>query len=246
MKASRPNDGRRKLKLLLANDFWTLDQESRDVYAKASTDTEKRAELVSTLEQIDDDQDEHDYTPGMGIIVRTDYSDDEAWNAFVTVVKDAEKDLISPEATTVSGAGPSTAEGTSAGDDSESDSDGDGDVEGGSGDSSPSTELFTFINPTLSEQRERLTGISNLKALRLFNDIDIAIVPVRSPDTQRIKPGNRIMDLNGFLEVYTGDLVWVYDAQSNRDRSVRLVNQKCETYGAATYVVLFGILDICQ
>lgn len=174
----------------------------------------------------------------MGIIVRTDYSDDTAWDGFVSALKDAEKDLVSPEDDETPSAG-DAAEGSAAraGEpDSESDEEMDAD-NGSNGEGQLLTAIFTLINPSLPTLRNRLSGISNLTALRLFNDVDIVPAPRPPQGTHRIKPGNRIMDLNGLLEVYSGDLVWVYDAQSNQDRSVRLINQKCEIYGAATYVI---------
>lgn len=193
--------------------------------------------LLSVLEEIHDDDDELDCTPGMGIIVRTDYSDDTAWDGFVSALKDAEKDLVSPEDDETPSAG-DAAEGSAArAGEPDSESDEEMDADNGNGEGQLLTAIFTLINPSLPTLRNRLSGISNLTALRLFNDVDIVPAPRPPQGTHRIKPGNRIMDLNGLLEVYSGDLVWVYDAQSNQDRSVRLINQKCEIYGAATYVI---------
>lgn len=174
----------------------------------------------------------------MGIIVRTDYSDDTAWDGFVSALRDAEKDLLSPEDDGTPTAG-DAAEGSAArAGEPDSESDEEMDADNGPGEGQLSTDIFTLVNPALSSLRNRLSGISNLTALRLFNDVDIVPAPRPPQGTHRIKPDNRIMDLNGSLEVYTGDLVWIYDAQSNQDRSVRLVNQKCEIYGAATYVTM--------
>ena len=103
--------------------------------------------------------------------------------------------------------------------------------------SSALTSIFTIISPPPSSAlRTTLTGISNLAALRFFNDVDVVHAPKPVEGTARVRPGNRLMDLDGFAEAYSGNLVWIYDSQSNADRSVRLVSQRPASYGSATCV----------
>lgn len=76
--------------------------------------------------------------------------------------------------------------------------------------------------------------ISNLTALRLLNDVDLRPAPSPPIGTNRIKPGNRLIDRNGLQEIYTGKTIWIYDGQSNTDGSARLVSQQGDIYGTAT------------
>lgn len=195
-------------------------------------DLANHANLCAALQAIEDQLLEEDDSnqAGKGIIVRTDFGDDEAWEGFLTALKDAERDLISPgEDASVEVADQPESES----DDDESEEDMNVD-EPETRSSRSSTSMFTLIAPLASEERPDITGISNIRALRLFNDAEVVFAPKPSQGTHRIRPGNRLIDLGGLIEVYTGNLVWIYDAQSNRDRSVRLINQKSEIYGSAT------------
>lgn len=115
--------------------------------------------------------------------------------------------------------------------------------DGDDSDSESSTEgipfpLIKIINPELTEERAIFNNISNLTALRLFNDVDIR--PALSPPsgTTRISPVNHLIDHDGWQEIYTGVNIWIYDATSNTDQCVRLVGQDGGgIYGTATYVL---------
>ena len=82
--------------------------------------------------------------------------------------------------------------------------------------------------------RARFAGLSNLAALRLLNDVDARRAPRPPPGTRRIRPPNRLVDHDGWQEVYAGKTVWIYDARSNADQCVRLVSQRGAMYGTAT------------
>jgi hypothetical protein len=173
----------------------------------------------------------------IGILVRTDYTDEDAWQVFHAKLKNAEKDFAS-EATSaadkmVEDESPSDAQnqptqaaGSGMADAMQEDSSDDNDDE----DLGP---IFKIINPQSSEDREQLTSISNLSALRLLNDVDIRLAPAPPASAKRIKPPNRLVDLDGWQEVYGGKMLWIYDAKSNDDQCVRVVNQQGDMYGTA-------------
>ena len=94
--------------------------------------------------------------------------------------------------------------------------------------------IFVLVDPAPgSTIRSKLTNSTNIRALRLFNDASVVIAPDPPPGTHRAR-GNRLIDQNGYVEVYSGNIVWIYDTQSNVDRSLRLVSQQAEEYGSAT------------
>ena len=65
-------------------------------------------------------------------------------------------------------------------------------------------------------------------------DVNVRPAPSVPRGTKRLKPGHRLVDLNGFQEIYRGRALWVYDAQSNIDGAVRMVNLEGDVYGTAT------------
>jgi hypothetical protein len=144
---------------------------------------------------------------------------------------------------------------------SESDSEGDDGGEAAKGDAGGNANLavqdamgdlptsnsysFVVIDPSslsspFSQLKPRLQNATNLALLRLFNDLDI--VPCLSvPEGKRrykgslgISPSARLVDWHGLQEVYSGRLIWVYDAKSNVDACARLITQRPTTYGLAT------------
>lgn len=97
--------------------------------------------------------------------------------------------------------------------------------------------IFAVINAATPADQARFAGLSNIAALRLFNDVDVRRAPAPPQGTRRIKPPNRLVDHDGWQEVYTGKTVWIYDARSNQDQCVRLVSQaSAAMYGTATSV----------
>ncbi|EEB96234.1 hypothetical protein MPER_04662 [Moniliophthora perniciosa FA553] len=162
-----------------------------------------------------------------GIIIRTDFSNEEAWKTFCEKLKQAEEELTGGHKQSNT----SEAEGTShdggdVGMDGDENDDSDG--EGSEG------LLVKVINPMLPEERALFENISNLTALRLLNDVDIRPAPLLPPDAKRITSPNRLVDHLGWQEVYSGVNIWIYDAKSNSDRSVKLVSQESDVYGTAT------------
>jgi hypothetical protein len=94
--------------------------------------------------------------------------------------------------------------------------------------------IFKIVNPTITEERAAYSGISNLAALRLLNDVNFRPSPSIPTGTRRISPPNRLIDYAGWQEIYGGKSIWIYDAKSNVDQSVRVVSQQGDFYGTAT------------
>jgi hypothetical protein len=166
--------------------------------------------------------------PEIGILVRTDYTNEDGWQTFHTKLKEAEKEIVS-EAT--SETDPMTEDeliSVATQDDEELSSDDDD-----GGDDSLGL-IFKIINPQSSELRAQFTYISNLAALRLLNDVDIRPAPTPPAGILRIKPPNKLVDFDGWQEVYSGKTLWIYDAKSNEDQCVRMVSQQGDVYGTAT------------
>ena len=162
--------------------------------------------------------------PGVGILLRTDYSDEAAWEAFCAKLQEAEREFA-PES---SDAGAAVVESAPAEGAPEDDNDMDVDEE--SEEEVP--RVFYVVNDPA--RKELFTDVSNLSALRLLNDVSIRRVPPPPPGTSRAKPPNRLVDVDGWQEVYLGKMVWIYDKKSNSDQCVRLVSQQSAMYGTAT------------
>ena len=160
----------------------------------------------------------------LGLLLRTDFSDEDAWQAFCS-------NLCASEEEFAEALQPEVKEGILP----------EQDVTGSDSDEStnglPTTPLIKVINPATAEDRLVFHNMSNLSALRLFNDIDIRRSPNPPPGKARINPSSRLIDQAGWQEIYTGVTIWIYDSLSNIDQSVRLVSQQGgELYGTATYV----------
>ncbi|KAI5118838.1 hypothetical protein M0805_006158 [Coniferiporia weirii] len=252
-KSQATHVGRREAKLGLSNDFWALAAEEKERLARIAEDKGSEDILADALKDIDavggEGEDLIEELLGtssvvVGIVVRTDYSNDEAWGGFVDTLKEAEKDLAAPEdvdamAEDVPRSDEPSASATQneveEGSASESESESEDDATGAGSTSTNPVSLFALASPPASSPlRAHLSGASNLTALRLFNDVDTVRAPVPPTGTRRVKPGHRLVDLDGFVEAYVGPMLWVYDAQSNTDRAARVVNQRVESYGAAT------------
>lgn len=168
--------------------------------------------------------------PELGLIVRTDFSDESSWAAFCARLQDSEKELIlgSDRADENASKQPDGHGEQGGSDDEDSDDDSDEDE-----DEDPST-IFHIINPSSPQERELFANISNLTVLRLFNDVDLRPSPTPPHATKRIDPPNRLVDCHGWQEFYRGKNVWIYDAKSNIDQCVRVVSQSGDLYGTAT------------
>ena len=171
----------------------------------------------------------------LGVVIRTDFSNEEAWSAFCQKVQTAQKELMSDitngdpnadhEGTSTDVAMQEVSEQAGNVNDEESDE---------SSDEGMISDIIKFINPTEEAERAQLTNISNITALRLFNDTDIRQAPSPGPNVKRISPPHPLIDQNGWQEIYTGKNLWVFDARSNNDGCVRVVSQTGDFYGTAT------------
>jgi len=155
----------------------------------------------------------------LGLLLRTDFSNDDAWGVFIQRLQDSEKDILDAMRNTNNDQEMQTESNVDeAAETSDSDSE------------TPPNHIIKVI----SQPNMHLQNISNLTALRLFNDATIRSSPIPPKGTRRTMPGNRLVDRNGFQEIYTGKTIWIYDQQSNVDESVRAVSQVGDFYGTAT------------
>jgi hypothetical protein len=154
------------------------------------------------------------------LLVRTDFTDEIAWQAFAGQLKKTEDEIAADDGTTPNSEGQPM------------DVEDDGDESSDSEDGRP--PIFAVIDPTEDDARRALAGVSNLGALRLLCDVDIRRSPPRPSDVKPVNPPNPLIDHGGFQEVYEGKGVWIYDARSNTDQSVRVVSLQGDVYGTAT------------
>ena len=164
--------------------------------------------------------------PELGLIVRTDFSDETSWEAFCARLQDSEKEFVDgtddvDECTSKQPLQPSNM---GEQDDSGSDSE----------DENAPPAIFRIVNPSPAQERELLANASNLTILRLFNDVDVRPSPTPPRGTKRTNPPNRLVDKHGWQEFYRGKNVWIYDTKSNTDQCVRVVSQSGDMYGTAT------------
>lgn len=174
-----------------------------------------------------------DEAPGLGILVRTDFSNEDAWRSFLAKLKEGEEEFSSsagPEEDAEMGQGEPSVSALAS--DIKGDDDKDGSDLGSSDqDSGP---IIAILDPN-PEVRPYFSEISNLAALRLLSDVDLRRLTI-PPDAKRFNPPNPIVDYDGWQEIYHGKTLWIYDATSNRDQCVRLVSKRSDLYGTATYV----------
>ena len=166
--------------------------------------------------------------PELGLIVRTDFSDEPSWTAFCTRLRDSENELSlgSDDVDDSASKQPPQPDGVgNVGQDGSDDGDEDED---------PPPAIFHIINPSSPQERELLANTSNLTALRLFNDVDVRSSPTLPRGAKRIDPPNRLVDYHGWQEFYRGKNIWIYDTKSNTDQCVRVVSQSGDMYGTAT------------
>ncbi|KII92154.1 hypothetical protein PLICRDRAFT_50584 [Plicaturopsis crispa FD-325 SS-3] len=231
VKAAYPGEGRRRWNLRVANEFWALPAEQKAALASPSNaqiadrQSLEDAEFVTDSDPLDSISRD---APEIGLVVRTDYSDEAAWTAFYARLQEGEKEFTSDApGERVAQAGPSG--GPHEDDAMEEDADDESDED------DETTPIFKVVNPSSPDERAILTGISNLTALRLLNDVDLRKAPSRPPGATRVQPPNRLADHDGWQEIYTGKNVWIYDAKSNTDQCVRVVSQtSSDTYGTAS------------
>ncbi|KAF9445907.1 hypothetical protein P691DRAFT_805016, partial [Macrolepiota fuliginosa MF-IS2] len=212
-----PREGRRKWRLRVIEDVWLAPELQAEIVSAAlnSEDSPKDADFDNDDDPLDLATDGEE----VGLLVRTDFSNDSAWNTFVQKLQEAETELLTSIA---------------QGEDTQRDQDmemHDDAVESDSESESTPSRIIKVL-PTSSDPL--FDNISNLTALRLFNDVDIRLAPSPLPGTNRVKPSNRLIDYGGLQEIYSGKTIWIYDGQSILDESVRLVSQQGDVYGTAT------------
>jgi hypothetical protein len=173
-----------------------------------------------------------DEAPGLGILVRTDFSNEEAWRSFLTKLKVGEEEFSSSENreedTEMDQGEPSASASVSTSGDKMGDN---RDGSDGSSDQGPGP-IIAILDPS-PEIRPYFSEISNLTALRLLNDVDLRKLTI-PPNTKRFSPPNPIVDCDGWQEIYHGKTLWIYDATSNQDQCARLVSKRSDFYGTAT------------
>jgi hypothetical protein len=171
----------------------------------------------------------------LGIIIRTDYSNEDAWNAFYLRLQDGEKEFADSKnsaSTSEAGNGAQSSSTPPIEAEEMGDSDNDGDDS-----EDESTSIFKIINVSSPQERALVTDISNLTSLRLLTDVDIRPCPPILEGSTRLKQPNKLIDYDGWQEVYSGKHLWIYDRKSNTDQCVRLISHAGEVYGTATYVL---------
>jgi len=228
-----PTEGRRKCVLRVLEQFWALSAEARATLLQSlPTLTEEQLENADFLND-DDPYDEVSIdSDELGIILRTDYSNEAAWETFHALVLQGEQEFVSEDtlANDVKMEEPGDpSSSTQESEDQEMDaSAGDSDNDG------MAPAIFKIISPQTPLTRAPLTNISNLTALRLLSTPSIRPSPALPADTKRIKPPNRLVDDGGWQEVYEGKNIWIYDDKSNADGCVRVVSGAGDMYGTAT------------
>ncbi|KAG2146439.1 uncharacterized protein EDB93DRAFT_475912 [Suillus bovinus] len=233
IKKRSPNEGRRRWKLQVAQKFWAPGEKTHLNVSQTTSaaGTDDNADFYMDSDPFDEASADREE---LGILLRTDFSDEAAWLAFCSRLEEGEKeftvspleedpDTIMVDQLEPNNASPSAVT-TTAEDDSHESED----------ENSPSA-IFHIVNPSLPQERALLTNISNLAALRFFNDVDVRQAPTPPPDAKRVRPPNRLVDSGGWQEVYVGKNLWIYDAKSNSDQCVRVVSQSSsDMYGTAT------------
>ena len=185
-------------------------------------------------------------TSALGIVVRTDYTDDEAWSRFLERLERGEEDMrrsMMPESNEAG----SSREGNGSADvamggtaeDDQEEGDDDDDSEDDEEDDGPPLILTTLSPPPTSPIRPLLTGLSNIAVLRLLLTPSLRLAPAPPKGIKRDTRNSPLVDRNGWQEVYGGEGeldIWVYDQRSNGDGSVRVVSSSSDVavYGSAT------------
>ncbi|KAI0812527.1 hypothetical protein BC629DRAFT_1473537, partial [Irpex lacteus] len=233
-----PGEGRRKWRLRVAQQFWALSEQEKLQYAQVPPVPPNEAEVAPYTTDDDPLDSVSTDAPGLGILVRTDFSNEQAWQSFLEKLHEAEAEFAADVEV-----GPTEDDAMDEDEDSgEEDDEEEEESIGGAAQASSSSSssnplsnspppIFAIVDPTSPTTtpltRAQLENISNLTALRLFNDVSIRLLP--PPHEKRPvarSPPNRLVNLHGWQEVYTGKLVWIYDAKSNSDGCVRVVGQK--------------------
>jgi len=255
IKHQYPGEGRRKWRLRVVGEFWKLTASEKAAYSSKLSPRSTSSAAYET------DADPLDVVPGrnapaLGLVIRTDYSNEAAWDEFLAHLRESEAEMYhstdedqdmdvsaepEPESTNKP---PDDPMDTSHSDDALGDK-GHGEYDNDSDDESENDgdypAIFTVINPPPTSPLHAILNNpssppTNLTLLRLFTDVSIRRAPLCPPGTKRVSPPNRLIERDLWQEVYQGQGIWVYDALSNTDQCVRVVSLEGEkdTYGMAT------------
>ncbi|KAJ7594758.1 hypothetical protein C8J56DRAFT_1002545 [Mycena floridula] len=205
IKAQFPSEGRRKWLLRALREYWANPA--------VSAVSSEPVLLSEGLPDGEDDPCDRFLETSEGVLVRTDYTNQAAWEAFSARLKRAEEEFADNNK------------------ESEPSTSGEAEMESDSS-SEGAGQLLAIINPDDPVERAMFTDISNLTALRLLNDVAVRSAPPRQPDTKKISEPNPLIDFRGEQEVYSGVNIWIYDGSDHQ--SVRCVNQQGDVYGTAT------------
>ncbi|GAB1521742.1 catabolic L-serine/threonine dehydratase [Rhizoctonia solani] len=247
-RSNKPHVGRRQLKLEVVEQFWTLNKAQKHEQISSAMKMEVPASFELGPDPYDIPNLKDSRIIGTrGIVVRThlDSKDEPTWNAFLTTLEDLERKSFGdlPDAQMESDSDSDEEEEEEGQGEGEETSQRNEDEEMADAGSKPicyeSDALFTIVDPVNKEVyhtlRNKLSNASNITLLRLFNDPSIAPSPSLSDNApKRIKPGHRLIDEDGFQEVYNGGRIWVWDYQSTKDQTLRLVSPQVFVYGDAT------------
>jgi hypothetical protein len=181
-----------------------------------------------------------------GIVLRTDYSvgSDEAWDAFCSALRDAEREFFSADWPSAPGPTPTRNDGDSEmapvsslpntdANDEEREREQEDESDEESEEDDEQVILFTFVSDPA-----RLSDISNLRALRLLFDVSVRTAPASAlgtephrqhPSRQQLlqqQPRHRLTGLRGLQETYDahGRTLWIFDVHSRTDGCTRLVS----------------------
>jgi len=239
-----------------ANEYWTQLTNAENLAKALSPASLPRPEvsLIDVPDPFDFVDEPDSAVPLRGIIVRTDFIDDDKWAEFCETVLKSEQegmaDLLSsnmlPGSTIDAPNDKGDEDESSSEDNDEQDADAmAGDTSGKTIPTGLESDTFIFVDsskwPSSTEGPPvPLRNASNIALLRLFNDIDIVPCLPLPQGGKRVKgslgqsPSLRLVDWHGFHEVYSGRMIWVYDSRSNADGCVRLITQRPTKYGLAT------------
>ncbi|KAH7341971.1 hypothetical protein B0J17DRAFT_648822 [Rhizoctonia solani] len=234
-RSNKPHAGRRHLKLEVVEEFWKLDRAQKNEQIKNA----KPASFELGSDPYDIPKLEESRVVGTrGIIVRTHFDSDNesAWGAFLITLKEMETKSLADVPNIQAESDSDSEDGEEADQQNE-------DEEMAEAGPPPITyesdAIFTVIDPVNQETyhalRDRLSNASNIALLRLFNDVSVVPSPSLPSDApKRIKPGHRLIDEDRFQEVYSGGRIWVWDRQSAKDQTLRLISPQVFAYGDAT------------
>ncbi|KAI6046062.1 hypothetical protein EDC04DRAFT_3086539 [Pisolithus marmoratus] len=225
VKEHYPGEGRRRWRLRVAEQFWRQCSHLAPALQIPMPDTSAGAARVDDSDPLDCMSTER---PELGLIVRTDFSNEDAWSSFCSRLAEGEEEFVQ-SAIGDHAANDNMIPTEQTLDDTEDHMD-----ESDDDDDECPPKIFYLISPSSPEQRASLSDISNLTVLRLLNDVEVRPAPSPSQGIKRIKVPNRLVDFNGWQEIYTGKQIWIYDSKSNLDQCVRLVSHSGNMYGTAT------------